>query len=113
MAGRATSAEVAQWMAASNAFCLPSYSEGCPNVVVEALACGRPVIACDVGGIPELVDDTCGVLLPPQDPDRLAGAIRATLDRPWDEALIARKAKRSWEDCARETMDVLNLVLRR
>jgi teichuronic acid biosynthesis glycosyltransferase TuaC len=113
MAGRATSAQVAQWMAASNAFCLPSYSEGCPNVIVEALACGRPVIASDVGGIPELMDDSRGVLLPPRDPERLAGAILATLDRPWDEAGIARSAKRSWDDCARETMDLLNRVLRR
>jgi teichuronic acid biosynthesis glycosyltransferase TuaC len=113
LAGRAASAEVAEWMAASNAFCLPSYSEGCPNVVVEALACGRPVIACDVGGIPELVDEACGVLLPPQNAERLAGSIIATLERPWDEALIGRRAKRSWDDCARETMDVLKLVLSR
>jgi teichuronic acid biosynthesis glycosyltransferase TuaC len=50
--------EIARWLAASNVFCLPSHSEGCPNVVIEAVACGRPV------GIPELLNARCGILVP-------------------------------------------------
>ena len=41
-------------MAAADVITLPSYMEGCPNVVLEALACGRPVVATNVGGIPEI-----------------------------------------------------------
>ena len=55
--------EVARWMAASDLVTLPSYSEGHPNVLVEALACGRPVVATPVGGIPEVVDADCGLLV--------------------------------------------------
>ena len=71
MLGRRKSGEVAQWMRAADIFCLPSHSEGCPNVIVEALACGRPIVASNVGGIPELVDEGCGILMAPRDPGKL------------------------------------------
>ena len=58
--GSRGSLEVATWLAAANVFCLPSYAEGCPNSVIEALACGRPVVATNVGGIPELVNSESG-----------------------------------------------------
>ena len=56
LAGSQAPAEVARWMVASDLVTLPSYAEGHPNVLVEALACGRPVVATPVGGIPEVVD---------------------------------------------------------
>ncbi len=46
--------EVAQWMNACDVFCLPSYMEGQPNVIIEALACQARIVATNVGGIPEL-----------------------------------------------------------
>lgn len=52
--GTRTQLEIAEWMNACNVFCLPSYSEGQPNVVIEALACGATIVATNVGGIPEL-----------------------------------------------------------
>jgi len=54
--------EVAVWMAAADLVTLPSYMEGCPNVVLEALASGRPVVATNVGGIPEVLSEECGML---------------------------------------------------
>ena len=104
--------EVARWLAASNVFCLPSYSEGCPNVVIEALSCGRPVVASDVGGIPELMASRCGILVPPRDARQLADALSKALNRPWNQEEIAGSFRRSWNDVARETHDVCCSVVR-
>ncbi|HVB56832.1 MAG TPA: glycosyltransferase [Candidatus Acidoferrales bacterium] len=103
--------EVARWLAASNVFCLPSYSEGCPNVVIEALACGRPVVASDVGGIPELMDSRCGILVPPRNTRQLADALAKALDSPWNQEEIAGSSSRSWQDMAREAFDVCRSVV--
>ncbi len=95
---------VAQWMAAADLVTLPSYSEGHPNVLVEALACGRPVVATPVGGIPEVVDAASGILLPARDPTALAEALSQALDRNWDEAALARRFSRGWDDVATDTL---------
>ncbi|MCB1578682.1 MAG: glycosyltransferase, partial [Xanthomonadales bacterium] len=57
---------VAEWIAAADVLTLPSWSEGYPNVVVEAVACGRPVVATDVGGTREILDASNGILVPPR-----------------------------------------------
>jgi len=55
---------------------LPSLWEGMPNVIMEAMACSKPVIATDVGGSPELViNNKTGILVPPKNPKALADAI--------------------------------------
>jgi glycosyltransferase involved in cell wall biosynthesis len=96
--------EVARWMAASNLVTLPSYSEGHPNVLVEALACGRPVVATPVGGIPEVVDADCGVLVPARDAAALAVGLADVLDRSWDESGLARRFSRDWDAVAEDTL---------
>jgi colanic acid/amylovoran biosynthesis glycosyltransferase len=63
----------------SRALLLPSYAEGLPVVIMEALALGRPVISTIIAGIPELVDDSCGWLFQAGDEDELIAAIRASL----------------------------------
>lgn len=100
-------AGVARWMSASDLVTLPSYKEGCPNVVIEALASGRPVVATNVGGIPELMDDSCGRLVPAKDPSALLLALDATLAQPWDAAAIAARHNRSWQDVAKDLIRVL------
>src|SRR6185312_4175700 len=92
--GAQTSTAIAEWLAASNVFCLPSYSEGCPNVVLEALACGRPVVATNVGGIPEILSPDCGAMVPPRDVPALAKALAESLDRDWHPERIARQQSR-------------------
>jgi glycosyltransferase involved in cell wall biosynthesis len=77
---------------------LPSYREGWPNVVTEALACGRPVVASDVGGIPEILADP-GVsrLVPAGDVEALGTAIADFLASPPDPVQARALADRySW-----------------
>jgi glycosyltransferase involved in cell wall biosynthesis len=110
--GRLSSAQIVEWLAASDLFCLPSYSEGCPNVIVEAIACGRPVVATDVGGIPELVDESCGVLVPARDSGKLREGLERALATTWDPLRIAAHLGRSWETVAQETYELCCRVLR-
>jgi glycosyltransferase involved in cell wall biosynthesis len=75
--------DVLRECASADIFVLSSQWEGCPNVVLEAMACGVPVVATAVGGVPELVEDgVSGVLVPPRDPRALAdGLASLILDR--------------------------------
>jgi len=98
--------DVAVWMTAADLVTLPSYMEGCPNVVLEALACGRPVVATNVGGIPEIMSDECGRLVPPREPAALAQALASVLDTAWDAAAISARGSRSWSTVAAELFDI-------
>ena len=82
--GRKPSEEIPLWMAAADALVLPSYSEGRPNVVLEAQACALPVVATRVGGTPELVKDgATGLLVESGDAAGLAAALaRLRADGP-------------------------------
>ena len=111
MLGRQKAEGVASWMRASDVFCLPSYSEGCPNVVVEALSCGRPVVATSVGGVPELVDERGGILVAPRGAAQVREALDAALGRQWDRDRIAAACRRSWEEVADKTFAVCRSVL--
>ena len=81
-AGVASGDAVRQHLLDARAFVLPSFAEGLPVVLMEALALRRPVITTWVAGIPELVDAQVGWLSPPGDVAALAGSIRAALDAP-------------------------------
>jgi glycosyltransferase involved in cell wall biosynthesis len=90
LSGRLPHGEALSAMASAHVVALPSASEGFPNVVVEAMALGRCVLATPVGAIPEmLADGACGVLTPIGDVDALARAI-AALDA--DRARLAALA---------------------
>lgn len=103
--------QVAQWICAADLLTLPSWSEGYPNVVVEALACGRPVVATDVGGTREIVNPENGLLIPRKDVVALQAALRQALDRRWDHAAIAAAMQRSWDDVAKETLAVCEALV--
>jgi glycosyltransferase involved in cell wall biosynthesis len=105
--------DVAVWMAAADLITLPSYMEGCPNVILEALASGRPVVATNVGGIPELMSDACGRLVPPRDAASLTKALDEVLDASWDAEAISASWSRSWSASAGELMQVFESLVKR
>jgi glycosyltransferase involved in cell wall biosynthesis len=99
--------EVAQWLAACDVFTLPSWSEGTPNVVLEALASGRPVVGSRVGGIPDVVSERCGLLVEARDSDGLARALVDALSRRWDAATVRACGPGSWEESALHLLQVI------
>ncbi len=81
--GYRSQSEVAEALVAADMLVLPSFAEGVPVVLMEAMAAGRPVVATHIAGIPELVSDgTSGILVPPGDVAALAEAIGAVLADP-------------------------------
>ncbi|HWM85906.1 MAG TPA: glycosyltransferase family 4 protein [Kofleriaceae bacterium] len=107
--------EVPRWMAAADIVVLPSWHEGTPNVVIEALACGRRVIATDVGGVPDLITSPLlGELVPARQPDALAAALARAIDEPYDpRAVAAAAAHGSWADSAARLRAVLEEAIGR
>ena len=88
---------------------MPSHNEGVPNVVLEAMACGLPVVATRVGGVPEVLPDFAGMLVPPRDSTALAAALQQALAQRWDRDRIAAHARRfSWEANVHTVMHLLN-----
>lgn len=104
--GRLPPDDVALWLSASNVLCLPSRREGCPNVVLEGLASGRPVVASAVGGVPELLSDRNGVIVAPDDSAALGAALMCAMQRSWDpDDLRASVPSLTWDDFSRTIYD--------
>ena len=95
--GAAEPAEIADRLRTSDVFVLSSLSENMPLAVLEALCCGLPVAATDVGGVPEAVGDD-GVLARSGDAEALAGAVEQVVSRleRYDRADIAGRAAERW-----------------
>jgi teichuronic acid biosynthesis glycosyltransferase TuaC len=109
LAGPRAPAEVARFMQAADALCVTSDDEGMPNVILEAFACGLPVVATNVGGIPEiLTEEFLGQLVKRRNPPALAAAVDALLAGPVErERIVAHGRTFSWERTAAEYFDVL------
>ena len=104
---------VAPAMRKAYLLCLPSIREGWPNVVMESLACGCPVVASRVGGVPEIIkNNELGILVPSRDPIALAEALKEGLKRSWDRSYISSYArKRTWNTVAQEIfVEIKNVV---
>ena len=105
--GEVAQEHLAELMCAVDIFCLASSSEGWPNVVNEALACGTPVVATDVGAVRQMIrSDRYGLIVPVDDPVALAGAWTSALTRDWShEAIAAWGMARSWQHVAAEVLE--------
>ena len=84
--------EVRARLGRARALLLPSFAEGLPIVIMEAMALGRPVISTYIAGIPELLDEECGWIVPPGSSELITDAMRSCLEAAPD-ALAARGAE--------------------
>jgi glycosyltransferase involved in cell wall biosynthesis len=86
-------AQVKQWMQRAKILVLPSLEEGMGVVLLEAMACGTPLVASRVDGIQDVVTPDVGLLVPPADPGALSGAINSLLGKRdrWEE--MSHKAR--------------------
>ena len=89
-------------MNAADIFCLPSVREGWPNVVMEALACGVPVVASNVGGVPEiLTSPDYGILVPKENAEALADGLMRAMQKMWVKEKIKEAVQdRTWKKAA-------------
>jgi glycosyltransferase involved in cell wall biosynthesis len=106
--------ELAERMRRADLFALASRFENNPCVVLEALASGLPVVATRVGGLPELVDETSGILTAPRDPEDIARGIRAALEGGFDRDSVAKRAVERWgrETIGRQLAEIYGSVAR-
>ena len=100
--------EMADWYRASDLVVLPTYVEGLPNTLREALACGKPFVATRVGGIPEIADPSCSTLVDAGKVADLADALQQMLDAPppVSDAIIAGTSA-SWKESASRLSTIL------
>lgn len=117
--GRLSHELVMKHMAVADIFSLPSWNEGFGVVYVEAMACGKPVIACQGEGIEDVVTDgETGLLVKPKDVDSLVNALDFLLSNPEEAQAIGERAKRlvlenyTWEKNAEKTIKLYEEVLR-
>ncbi|MGJ4729115.1 glycosyltransferase family 4 protein [Luteimonas sp. SDU101] len=108
LAGARPHDQLPAWMQAADLLSLPSHNEGVPNVVLEAMACGLPVVATRVGGIPEVLPEQAGILVPPHDHEALGRALSDALQRHWSrEAILEHAAGFRWDDNVRHLDRIL------
>jgi len=116
-AGARPTAEIPQWMQAADLLVLPSFSEGRPNVVLEAQASGLAVVATRVGGTPELVEDgVSGLLVDSGDPGQLARAITRLRQDGAERQRLGEEGRRraasfTWQASARQVKGLYEQVL--
>jgi len=101
--------ELALWYSAADVSCLVSSREGWPNVIMESIACGTPVVATRVGGVPEIICSSELGLLAEQDSDSIAVALESAFEKTWDrDALALHAQSRGWNQVASEVEQYLS-----
>ncbi|MCF8040470.1 MAG: glycosyltransferase [Desulfarculaceae bacterium] len=108
-AGPQPHGDIPNYLAAADVLVLPSMSEGEPNVILEALSCGRPVVASLVGNIAGMVEHGReGLLFPAGNQELFVKYLAEALERPWDPQTLRQSvAGRSWAGGARQILQVL------
>jgi len=103
------------YFSAADASVLASYREGCPNAVLESLACGTPVVASDVGAVRDILPEPdVGRIVRPQEICPLRDALVEVLDQQWDpEKVVRASGVKSWDEVARDVQKALRKAVRK
>jgi glycosyltransferase involved in cell wall biosynthesis len=97
--------ELALWFSAADVSCLSSLREGWPNVLMESIACGTPVVATRVGGVPEIICSPDLGAIAEQDSDSVAAVLQFALAKQWNrKALTLHAERRAWDLVAEEVV---------
>jgi glycosyltransferase involved in cell wall biosynthesis len=114
LAGSQPFDKVAQYFSAADVSVLASYREGCPNAVLESLACGTPVIATDVGAVRDILTvPGAGCIVPRKQVGPLKEGIKKVLATKWDpESVLAASKVRSWEQVALDVQTVFKGIVK-
>jgi len=102
-----------RYFQAADLVVLASVSEGWPTIILEAMACGKPVVSPAVGGVPEVINgDRLGILTESNDSEALARGILKALSINWDSSYIQNYAQKfSWKSIAEDYLDLYTKVL--
>ena len=118
-AGRMPNLEMPKYYAASDIVVLPSLKEATSIAGLEAMACGKPLVGANVGGIPQIIaDGETGILVPPKNSESLSCAIVSLLIDDEKRTTIGLNARKraenefSWQVIARKTQKVYNKIVR-
>jgi glycosyltransferase involved in cell wall biosynthesis len=111
--GPLDASDVATWMGAADCLALCSHNEGLPNVVIEALASGLPVVSSNVGGISELLDrEDRGFLVDRGDMKGYCDALMSVISRDQLGTVISQESSGfSWRECARKHARIIDYVM--
>lgn len=99
--GQKSHDEAMALMMTAEIFVLPSYTEGFPNVILEAMSLGKPIIATNVGAIPDMLqyskNESCGVIIEPKNAQSLVSALRQLISTPDLRFALGKKAREKVE----------------
>lgn len=102
--------EIPLYLSATNGLCLPSLREGCPNIVLEALSCGTPVLASRVGAVPQMIKDKChGITVEPKSVDQLTNALPELIKMKSSNPFTFKWP--TWKDNADEISNLFQEIL--
>jgi len=108
LVGNRPNEELKNWYGAAQCSCLVSSREGWPNVVLESMACGTPVLATGVWGVPEIITSPELGIIVDQNPKSIAAGLRTALSRKWNPEILIRHAHgRNWDVVASEVEEYL------
>lgn len=112
MAGAQLNRDLYKWYNAADISCLASSKEGWANVLLESLACGKPVVATNVWGTPEVICSPEYGILTERNPRELAAALKQALDKSWNHnAIITYARQHTWEKVAEKIVDQFSLLI--
>lgn len=110
--------EIPYWLSASDIFVFPTYNEGLPNAIMEAMACGLPVVATEIGGIPEVVKDgENGILIDKKNVKSIVHSLEKLIEnksmcrKMGEHGRITIEEKFSWNNSAKKLIEIYNKII--